>query len=122
MKDLAPLNTQIKLEDFTKGIREWKESTSTSPTGRHLGHYKVALQDKEQLSEGYSKMINMPVRYRFSPNRWQNATSVMLEKDKGDPKIHRLRIIHLFEADYNLFLKLIWGCRMIGRAEKSGSL
>ena len=69
MKDLAPLNTQIKLEDFTKGIREWKESTSTSPTGRHLGHYKVALQDKEQLSEGYSKMINMPVRYGFSPNR-----------------------------------------------------
>jgi len=38
-----------------------------------------------------------------------NATSVMLEKDKGDPKIHRLRIIHLFEADYNLFLKLILG-------------
>ena len=65
-------------------------------------------------------MINMPVRYRFSPNRWQNATSVMLEKDNGDPKIHRLRITNLFEADYNLFLKLIWGCRMIGQAEKLG--
>ena len=54
MKDLAPLNTPIKLEDFTNGVREWKESTSTSASGRHLGHYKVALQDKE-LSEGYSK-------------------------------------------------------------------
>ena len=68
MKDLAPLNTQINLEYFTKEIREWKESTSNSPSGNHLGHYKVALQDKE-ISEGYSKMINMPVRYGFSPSR-----------------------------------------------------
>ena len=54
MKDLAPLNKQIKLEDLTKEIREWKESTSTSTSGRHFGNDKVALQDKE-LSEGYSK-------------------------------------------------------------------
>ncbi|KAI2491084.1 hypothetical protein MHU86_23466 [Fragilaria crotonensis] len=37
-------------------------------------------------------------------------------KDKGDPKINRLRIIHLFEADYNLFLKLTWGSRLVRRA------
>ena len=28
----------------------------------------------------------------------------------------------LFETDYNLFLKLIWGCRMMGQAEAHGSL
>ncbi len=39
MKDSAPLNTQ----DFTKGIREWKESTSTSLSGRHLGQYYKLL-------------------------------------------------------------------------------
>jgi hypothetical protein len=32
----------------------------------------------------------------------------MLEKDKGDPKIDRLRIICLYEATYNLFLKIMW--------------
>ena len=28
----------------------------------------------------------------------------------------------LFETDYNLFLKLIWGCRMMGQAEEHESL
>ena len=40
----------------------------------------------------------------------------MIEKDKGQPRINRLRIIHLFEADYNLFLKLTWGSRLVRRA------
>jgi Reverse transcriptase (RNA-dependent DNA polymerase) len=115
------INTEISEADFSKGIRKWRESTSTSPSGRHLGHYKAALKDRE-LTRGYSMMLNLPIRLGFSPQRWQQAISVLLEKDKGNPKIHRLRIIHLFEADYNLFLKLIWGSRMIRHAEEHGIL
>lgn len=37
---------------------------------------------------------------------WERATNVMLEKDLGNPCIHHLRIIHLFEADFNLYMKL----------------
>ena len=40
----------------------------------------------------------------------------MIEKDVGLPPIHRLRIIHLFEADYNFFLKLQWGHRLVHQA------
>lgn len=40
----------------------------------------------------------------------------MIKKDAGQPKIHRLRIIHLFEADYNFFLKLQWGHRLVRHA------
>ena len=28
----------------------------------------------------------------------------MIEKDPGKPLIHRLRVIHLYECDYNLLL------------------
>ena len=34
--------------------------------------------------------------------------NVMLQKDPGNPRIHRLRIIHLYEADYNLLLAVKW--------------
>ena len=46
----------------------------------------------------------------------------MLEKDAGQPKINRLRIIHLFEADYNFILKLLWGSRLVRRAAQRGLL
>jgi hypothetical protein len=32
----------------------------------------------------------------------------MILKELGDHKIHRLRVIHLFEADYNLILSVKW--------------
>jgi hypothetical protein len=41
-------------------------------------------------------------------NQWKTETEVMLEKDKGDPKINRLHIICLYKADYNIFLKIMW--------------
>ena len=41
----------------------------------------------------------------------------MLEKDPGDPKLDRLRIICLYEADYNLYLKIMWAHRMVKTAE-----
>ena len=50
--------------------------------------------------------------------RWSKAINVMIEKDPGCPQINRLRIIHLFEADYNLFLKIMWGSRLVQQAVK----
>ena len=32
----------------------------------------------------------------------------MLQKDHNNPRIHRLRIIHIYEADYNLLLAVKW--------------
>ena len=34
--------------------------------------------------------------------------NAMLEKEPGNPKIHRLRVIHLYEADDNLILSIKW--------------
>jgi hypothetical protein len=48
---------------------------------------------------------------------WKNVINVMLKKDVGGcPRINCLRIIHLFEANFNFFLKLLWGHRLVHRA------
>jgi hypothetical protein len=52
----------------------------------------------------------------------EQAVNIMIEKDPGAPLITRLRIIHPFEADLNLFLKLQWGSRLVKHAVKHNNL
>jgi hypothetical protein len=39
------------------------------------------------------------MRHQFVPKRWCTTIQVLIEKDKGRPKIDRLRTIQLVEAD-----------------------
>jgi hypothetical protein len=110
-----PIPTKVSGEDITRGFQGWKESTSTSPSGRHLGHYKALIQDP-LLLDCFVKFFNIAISRGIAIPRWSQAVNVMIEKDKGQPRLNRLRIIHLFEADYNLFLKLMWGSRLVRRA------
>jgi hypothetical protein len=60
--------------------------------------------------------MNIAISRGIAIPRLSNATNVLIEKDPGRPRIHRLRIIHLFEADFDLFLKLQWGHRLVRKA------
>ena len=64
-------------------------------------------------------MWTIPFAKGFAPNRWKQYTEVMFEKDPGDPKIHRLWISVLLEADFNLTLRTSWMRRLFTRAEKA---
>ena len=44
-----PISIDISTSDVKKGFKSWSEGTSTSPSGRHLGHYKALIQDTELL-------------------------------------------------------------------------
>jgi hypothetical protein len=46
----------------------------------------------------------------------------MLEKIPGKPLLHKLRVIHILEADYNLALKRIFGSRLMKNSERFGVL
>jgi hypothetical protein len=39
----------ISEDDVRRGFGRWKEATSTSPSGRHLGHYKALIQHDKLL-------------------------------------------------------------------------
>ena len=41
-------------------------------------------------------------------NRWSTSLIILLPKDVGRPKMHRLQIINTYESDYNLILKFFW--------------
>ena len=67
-------------------------------------------------------MLNIPIQLGFAPERWTHSLTPMIEKDKGQPFLTQLHIIHLFEADYNLFLKILFGKRLVSNREKSQAL
>ena len=88
----------------------------TSPSGCHLGIYKALLSNKA-ISKNLCEMLNIVIRLELIPTPWCKAISVLIEKDPGSPCVNRLRMIHLFEADYNFFLKLMWASRLVHRGE-----
>jgi hypothetical protein len=117
IRNRPPIKTTMSEEDIRRGISKWKEKTSTSPSGRHLGHYRAIIQDP-RLLKCMTQFMHIAIKSGIAVSRWSQATNVMLEKDIGNPCIHRLRIIHLFEADFNLYMKLQWGKRLVRRANK----
>ena len=106
-------------------IKVWDERTSTSPmTNVHLGHAKAYLAQHDLVPEtpefealeatrravidGHVTLLNYALHFEYSFDRWQSIVNAMLEKDPGKPKIHRLRVIHLYEWDFNLLLCVKW--------------
>ena len=116
---------EMPIHTFVNKIRTWKESTSTSPSGVHLGHFHALIKphDIPQTNEEIyaalevkrtallkirTQLINYSLSHGYSFKRWQNIVNVMILKKPGDTRIHRLRVIHLYEADYNLILSTSW--------------
>ena len=90
----------------------------------HLGHLKAYWvehtlannsqeakefeETQQQTLDGHLTLLNYAIQFGYPYNKWKSIVNTMLEKDKGMPKMHRLRVIHLDEADYNLILGVKW--------------
>ncbi len=100
------LPSSISTQEFKALYKILPEAISSSPSGRHLGHYKVA-SSCDPLAEFHAKMMSIPYLAGFSPQRRHQVVDIILEKNPGDPKIHRLRIIALQESDFNQSNRLL---------------
>jgi hypothetical protein len=126
---IPDIPNHLTMDDFTGKLKAWKETTSTSPiTKRHLGHYKcliqviaskqdadnpdkITLRAKRMLNAHYN-LLRYATKHGVSLRRWRKVVNSMIEKEPGDPRIHRLRVIHLYEADYNLLLGIFWSQKL----------
>ena len=77
------------------------------------------MTDTETILYAITNIINITVRHQVILNRWTKVVSCMLEKIRNRPLITKLRVIHLFEADYNFLLGLKWSKEMCQQQEET---
>ena len=81
----------------------WDEKTTTSPSGRNLGHYKT-LMANDNFSDFIITQCTLPVQHGFALDRWAKAVQFMYPKNPGMQTLDKIRIIQIYEADYNFIL------------------
>ena len=86
-------------------VEQFKESwkvvnEQTSSRSIHFGHFKAALSSTTILLTHYA-LAEIPFCSGYIPERWKQATNIMILKKEGITDIDRLRTIVLMEADYN---------------------
>jgi hypothetical protein len=128
-------SSDVAFEVFISGLLHWKESTSTSPSGRHLGIYKslltayidsggefgldidedgVSIRDKaESILRVIHGLASAACNHGFYLHRWRYVVNVMIYKRAGSIELDTLRVLHLFEADLNLTVGILFGRRTI---------
>jgi hypothetical protein len=99
-----------------------------------LGHYKVLLsvnvKDNNnsdvslsmKIMDTYFKIATATAKIGRSLDRWCKIATCMIEKQAGVSRLDKLRVIHLYEADYNLLLKIIWARKIVWNASKGKKL
>ena len=105
------------MSNSRQGYKLWKEKTTTSPSGRHLSHYKTLMTD-DDFAEFFITQCTLPVQHGFAPDRWAKAVQLMYPKKPGMPTLDKIRIIQIYEADYNFILRTVWGRRLVWNAQK----
>ena len=73
-----PVDNTISADDFLAGFKQLSEDLSSSPSGRHLGHYKAALDDPE-LCTMSATVISIP----FSTRHYTPPMDICYTGDVG---------------------------------------
>jgi hypothetical protein len=69
----------------------------------------IPSKDKQKfIRRSILAIINYCLHTGYSLQRWQTIVNTMIFKETGNYKINRLRVIHIYEADFNLILAIKW--------------
>ena len=68
----------------------------------------TAEDQRIELLSYQMRILQYAIKHQYSFERWRKIVNAMLLKETGDYRLHRLRVIHLYEADLNLLLGTKW--------------
>ena len=88
--------------------RRFKERTTSSISGIHAGHYKMATYSNV-IANFLSQKITLIARGGCPSDRWGHGLQVMLENVAGVALVNKLCAILLMEADFNYLNKWVFG-------------
>jgi len=87
--------------------QKWNEKTTTSPSGRHLGHfhslfrgfkfstvdeYDEITRKRDIIIEIHWNILKIAIKHKHVYERWKTIVTQMIEKEAGNPKLFRLHV------------------------------
>jgi hypothetical protein len=123
VRDQIPICFTI--EDMCTGFSKWREKTTTSPSSKHLGIYRALIAADKHLHNSKEQqhsqttttstarkclqiqhlLMTLAIAQCHTYQRWTVVHNFLIEKTPGLPRIDKLRVIHLYEADWSLIQK-----------------
>ena len=101
------METDMTVGDSCKIFSKTKETTASSPSGIHYGHY-IAACESPALAAVNTIFMVLPFKAGKPLSRWENSLHCMIQKLKV-AYVTKLRIVQLYEADFNTMLNFYSG-------------
>jgi len=98
-QELPPI-TMRTYEEYKQSWELTRETTASLPSQVHFGHYIAGIA-KDMVGKLNTILANVRLLSGTAPKRWKQTLNVMLEKLAGNDNVEKLRIIMLFEVDFN---------------------
>jgi hypothetical protein len=118
------IRDEIEFEVWRHKFKTWRETTWTSPSRLHLGHFKSLVvipyqwnhdhckrdsqmeSYQQELLESTLCIVNFAIQSSTILDRWINATNIMISKKNGSYKVTDYRNIHVYVCEMNAMLSL----------------
>mmetsp|Transcript_23606 Transcript_23606/g.35849 ORF Transcript_23606/g.35849 Transcript_23606/m.35849 type:complete len:196 (+) Transcript_23606:495-1082(+) len=113
--NLTEISHKISTTDFIQGMKKVSEGKSSSGSGRNYSLYKSILHFP-YTTNLIVKLLSTCTEKQIILSRWKQVIQVMLCKYPGNYKLDKLRVIQLLEADLNMYLRIVWGKRLVSNA------
>ena len=108
---VEPFSWKFGVDEYLEVFNKTKESTACGPSGIHMSHWKAACERKD-IARIHAFFMWAAFELGFTYKRWEQSWHCMIKKLK-QPLLPKLRIVQLFEGDFNAGLKYLIGRRMM---------